>query len=110
MLLGIPVVATGWSGNVDFMDEASAALVKYRLVPVVDDLRHYSPSRFARQQLWAEPDVDDAAAHMTRLATDTRLRTELGEAGREHVTRYRDTWRKEAPQILANLYDLRRGR
>ncbi|WP_241771258.1 glycosyltransferase, partial [Acidisphaera rubrifaciens] len=27
MLLGRPVVATGWSGNLDFMDDASAALV-----------------------------------------------------------------------------------
>ena len=36
MQLGKPVVATGWSGNMDFMNERNSAPVSYRLVPVQD--------------------------------------------------------------------------
>ena len=36
MLLGRAVVLTNWSGNTDFTDAETAALVPYRLVPAVD--------------------------------------------------------------------------
>lgn len=36
MALGKPVVATGWSGNMDFMCEDTAAVVPFKLVPVSD--------------------------------------------------------------------------
>ena len=34
MLLGKPVIATRYSGNLDFMDDANSLLVDYQLVPV----------------------------------------------------------------------------
>lgn len=34
MALGKPVIATGWSGNMRFMDHGSACLVSYDLAPV----------------------------------------------------------------------------
>ena len=34
MALGVPVVATGYSGNLDFMSDADSLLVPYQLVPV----------------------------------------------------------------------------
>lgn len=36
MLLGKPVVATGWSGNLTFMTRANACLIDYRLVAASD--------------------------------------------------------------------------
>jgi glycosyltransferase involved in cell wall biosynthesis len=75
MLLGKPVVATGWSGNTDFMDNTNAALVGYRLVPARDDRSVY-------RGLWAEPDVAEAAALLRTLADDPDLRRNLGERGR----------------------------
>ena len=36
MALGKPVVATAWSGNLDFMNERNSAQVSYKLVPVRD--------------------------------------------------------------------------
>jgi glycosyltransferase involved in cell wall biosynthesis len=104
MLLGIPVIATGWSGNMDFMDKSSAALVGYTMTPVVDDQREYAPRLFARPQFWAEPDLTDAADQMERLAANPELRAALGAAGREHVMRYRETWTQTAPRLLAGLY------
>ncbi len=75
MLLGKPVIATGWSGNMGFMDEASAALVGYRMVAVDDPRQVYHSSK------WAEPDVGDAVAHLRRLADDAEARAALGSRG-----------------------------
>jgi glycosyltransferase involved in cell wall biosynthesis len=77
MLLGKPVIATGWSGNMAFMDATSAALVGYRLVPAEDPRHVYEGAS------WAEPDQADAVAHLRRLADDAAARTALGTRGRE---------------------------
>jgi glycosyltransferase involved in cell wall biosynthesis len=82
MLLGRPVVATGWSGNMDFMDEHSAALVGYRLVPARDPRGVCE----APGAVWADPDVGDAARHLARLADDADARSLLGLRGRVRAT------------------------
>jgi glycosyltransferase involved in cell wall biosynthesis len=78
MLLGRPVVATAWSGNMDFMDENSAALVDYRLVPARDPRGVCE----APGAVWAEPDVAGAARHLVHLAGDPGARALLGQRGR----------------------------
>jgi glycosyltransferase involved in cell wall biosynthesis len=75
MLLGKPVIATGWSGNMTFMDADSAALVDYRLVPAEDPRQVYGGAS------WAEPDQATAVAHLRRLADDAAARTALGARG-----------------------------
>ena len=77
MLLGKPVVATGWSGNTDFMDPSNAALVAYRLAPARDDRDVY-------RGLWAEPDVADAADRLRALADDPALRRRARRQGSIH--------------------------
>ncbi len=74
MLLGKPVVATGWSGNLEFMDETNAALVGYRLVPARDPRGVFE----APGAVWAEPDIPAAASLLARLAEDAAYRAELG--------------------------------
>jgi glycosyltransferase involved in cell wall biosynthesis len=78
MLLGRPVVATGWSGNMDFMEEGTAGLVRYRLVPAEDERGVYDVAG----AVWAEPDIAHAAEWLRRLADDAAERRALGEAGR----------------------------
>ena len=78
MLLGVPVVVTGWSGTADFCDGGSAAVVPFSLVPVSDPRGTYSVPG-AR---WAEPDTGAAAAQLRRLADDPAARAALGKAGR----------------------------
>ncbi|HVH34927.1 MAG TPA: glycosyltransferase, partial [Tahibacter sp.] len=63
MALGKPVIATAYSGNLQFMDADNSCLVPYRLVPVNEG--EYPDWR---DQHWAEPDVAAAAAHLRRLA------------------------------------------
>jgi glycosyltransferase involved in cell wall biosynthesis len=79
MLLGRPVVATGWSGNMDFMDADSARLVGYRLVPARDPRGVFE----APGAVWAEPDLGEAVAALRRLADDPGARAALGARGRE---------------------------
>ncbi|MDR1341123.1 MAG: glycosyltransferase family 4 protein [Prevotellaceae bacterium] len=62
MSRGLPVIATGWSGNMDFMRGAGVHPVPYTLVPVDDPQGMYNLPG-AR---WAEPDIE-AAADMLRL-------------------------------------------
>lgn len=80
-LLGRPVIATGWSGNLDFMTPESSALISYRLVPVVDEYGVYNVSGAQ----WAEPDVEDATAWLKRLYDDSALRQQMGAAGKAYA-------------------------
>jgi glycosyltransferase involved in cell wall biosynthesis len=81
MLLGKPVIATGWSGNMTFMDDSSAALVGYRLVAAQDPRQTYTGAS------WADPDQATAVAQLRRLADDAGERIALGEKGRSFATK-----------------------
>jgi len=79
MLCGVPVVATGWSGNLDFMTPDDSALVGVSLVPVDDPQGTYTVAGAS----WAEPDVGEAAAWLARLRDDPSLRLTMGSRGRD---------------------------
>lgn len=74
MLLGKPVVATGWSGNMDFMTPENSIPVGYELVPLVDPQGIYP----ADGERWAEPDTEAAARALRRLYADPDYRRRLG--------------------------------
>ena len=76
MMMGKAVVATGWSGNLQFMDAASAALTPYALIPVNDIQGIY------REGIWAEPDVQAAAGLLRELIVDPARRSSLEQAAR----------------------------
>jgi hypothetical protein len=58
MLRGLYVVATGWSGNMDFMEGERVFAVPYTLVPVSRSDMEFGNIPSAR---WAEPDIAKAA-------------------------------------------------
>ncbi|MCZ7600737.1 MAG: hypothetical protein M5U09_27540 [Gammaproteobacteria bacterium] len=60
---GTPVIATGWSGHLDFLPADSACLVDYRLGRVGAHLFHHPP----QEQYWALADLDHAIDWMRRL-------------------------------------------
>lgn len=90
MLLGKPVIATAWSGNMSFMDHASSCPVSYRLVPVTSGMSVYSREYLGKEALWADPDLDDAAGWMRRLFLDKGLRERIGERGAESMRQYHE--------------------
>ena len=81
MSLGKPVVATGWSGNLEFMTPENSALVRYAMVPVEDPEQTFDGDG----QSWAEADVADAAEWLRRLADSAELRQRMGAAARADV-------------------------
>ncbi len=76
------VVATGWSGNMDFMDAGNSVPIPFRRVPVKDPQKQY----LAPDQTWAEADVAAAAAALRRLQADPVARRRLGERAFESLT------------------------
>ena len=77
MARGKVVIATGWSGNMDFMSAENSLPVDYVLQPIASDIGPYRAG-----QRWAEPDLDDAAQKMQRVAADRSMRERLGQRAR----------------------------
>lgn len=80
MALGKPVIATGWSGNVDFMTADNSLPVGYRLRSIEETCGPYE-----RGQRWAEPDLDHAAECIRRLLRDPDLGRSIGGRARQDV-------------------------
>lgn len=79
MWLGVPCIATRYSGNLDFMDDRCARLVDFTMIDVDD-----GGSIYPSGTQWADPDVDDATSAMREL-TDERRRRSIGAAAREQM-------------------------
>ncbi|HEY3788649.1 MAG TPA: glycosyltransferase, partial [Urbifossiella sp.] len=62
MLLGKPTIATGYSGNLDFMTPDNSYLVNFERTAIETDTPPY-PKGF----IWAEPSVEHAAELMRRV-------------------------------------------
>lgn len=82
MALGKPVIATAYSGNLDFMTRTNSYLVPYDMVPVGDGSEPYPASA-----VWAEPDVEAAADLMRRIIEDPEEARALGLRARSEVER-----------------------
>jgi glycosyltransferase involved in cell wall biosynthesis len=77
MLMGKPVIATAFSGNMDFMNEDNSLLVSYERVKLGDPIPPYDADLE-----WAEPSIEHAAQYMRRLFDDREWAREIGERGR----------------------------
>jgi glycosyltransferase involved in cell wall biosynthesis len=91
MAAGKAVIATAWSGNLDFMDDASAVLIPYRLKAVEDQQGVYSGG------LWAEADTEAAGQALAKLIDDPERRARLGAEARNMIQR------RLAPSVVADL-------
>jgi glycosyltransferase involved in cell wall biosynthesis/SAM-dependent methyltransferase len=101
MYLGKPVIATGYSGNMDFMTPQNSYPVDYELRTVGDDAGPYPPTGE-----WAEPDVGHASALMRHVFEH---RDEAQERGRRAAE---DLRRDHSPEVAgkAMAERLRRAR
>ena len=83
MLMGKPVIATGYSGNLSFMNESNSLLVDYDLVRLEQDLPPYE-----KGFQWAQPSTSHAALQMRRLFDDPDAARALGERARASATEH----------------------
>lgn len=80
MFLGKPVIATGYSGNMDFMSSEVAFIVDYKLISLIEgEYPHYDG------QVWAEPDVNEAANYMQLLLANPEVGREMGKSAQLHI-------------------------
>ncbi len=77
MCAGVPVLATNWSANAEYMSEANSLPVNFTLVPVADPQAKYQ----ADDQRWAEADVSHAAALLRRAASEPDWLAGLAQRG-----------------------------
>ncbi|QJT09800.1 glycosyltransferase family 4 protein [Oceanidesulfovibrio marinus] len=80
MLLGKPVVASNYSGNVDFTTPETAFMVEGRTVPVEPWEYH-----FWQDQVWFDPDMGHAAEQMRACVDQPALAARLAEAGKRTI-------------------------
>jgi glycosyltransferase involved in cell wall biosynthesis len=82
MLLGKPVIATGYSGNLDFMDSNNSLLVPFDITTIDKALPNYNVG-----MQWAEPSVEHAARFMRQLYEAPAWGRELGAKARASARR-----------------------
>ncbi|HZU79854.1 MAG TPA: glycosyltransferase, partial [Acidimicrobiales bacterium] len=81
MAAGKPVIATGWSGNTDFMDVSNSFPVAYELTRLTADVGPYRAG-----EIWAEPSVEHAAALMRTVVEEPKLAAARAGAARRRMT------------------------
>jgi len=77
MFLGRLAMATGWSGNMDYMDPDSALLVNFELTSVPEGAYPHGAG-----QAWAEVDVDHSVHLALKVLDDPSFARRLERAGR----------------------------
>ena len=83
MALGKPVIATGYSGNLDFMNVNNSFLVKYKMIK-----HDYDLSVLPKNNYWSEPDTDHAAELMKFVFENQKYAVEIGLRAKEDIKTY----------------------
>lgn len=97
MSLGRPAIATGYSGNCDFMTGSNSVLLPYTLAPVGKGSIYSPGSR------WADPDLEAASAAFSAAATGGQSWDARARKGQL------DVWAKCSPEETAAFIKSRLG-
>lgn len=82
MWRGKPVIATGYSGNLDYMTASNSLLADYRPVPIGPGNDPYPA-----EGEWADPDVEHAATLMRKVFDDREGAAQLGARAAADIKR-----------------------
>jgi glycosyltransferase involved in cell wall biosynthesis len=80
MLLGKPVVVTGYGGTTQYADDTVARIVKWTPSQVGPGAWPYPPDG-----RWVDPDLDDLAAALRWIVDEPEAATAMAERGRRRV-------------------------
>jgi glycosyltransferase involved in cell wall biosynthesis len=80
MFYGVPVVASGYSGNLDYMNSKNSFLV-----PCRETFVRNADGPFQRGSIWGDPDIDIAADLMRHVAEAPSEAAAVGQRGRKSV-------------------------
>jgi len=82
MSLGKPVIATGYSGNMEFMDNENSLLVEFDLVQLKETHGPYE-----KGNLWADPDLEHAARLVRWVYENEESAEKIGSKARLDIER-----------------------
>jgi SAM-dependent methyltransferase len=85
MALGKPTIATGYSGNLEFMDARNSYLVDYQPTKVPKGCDPYPVG-----STWAEPSVKHAAEQMRRVYDNVEEAAAIGAEARRSIAKDHD--------------------
>lgn len=80
MSLGIPVIATGYSGNMEFCNAIDTNLVSYEICPVGHDRL-----RYRREDVWAEPNMTHAIQTFREMVLDYPSKLRMALRARQRI-------------------------
>jgi glycosyltransferase involved in cell wall biosynthesis len=115
MRLGKPVIATAWSGNMSYMDQTNACLVRYSLIDVEPTVSVYRRAIRGKRAVWADPDLDHASAWIKALADEPDRRLTIGRKAAQDMANYQrqaedGCFLDELRRLTENRGDLARNR
>ncbi len=90
MSCGVPVIATRWSGNLEFQDDDNSWLIAVDGLERIDEREEFAAYR---GQKWASPSVADMGRLMSLAARDASVRRAKSERARADVVARWD-WRR----------------
>jgi glycosyltransferase involved in cell wall biosynthesis len=96
MAMGKPVIATNYSGNLEFMNNKNSLLVRCKKT----SLRNNSYLH-AENQVWAEPDTNHAAQFMKKIKDNKALREKIAKKACVDMKRF--TLKNQQQAILKRL-------
>jgi len=80
MYMGKPVIATGYSGNMEFMNHNNSFLVRYKISELE---KSYGP--YEKGDIWAEPDIEHAAELMQAVFNNNDFSRKLAVQGQMDI-------------------------
>jgi len=83
MASGLPVIATGWGGQTEFMRLENSYPVRYSLVDVPDPIAADEPELEGAR--WAEPSAEHLRAIMRQVFENREEAKAKGRAAQEHI-------------------------
>jgi glycosyltransferase, family 1 len=100
MRFGTPTIATNYSSNTEFQNKKNACLVNYELKEVGEN-----KSLYKKDDIWAEPNVKEAANYMKRLYNDKSYYNYIKENAMEYITQNLNI-EKQKRLITQRVYEI----
>lgn len=85
MSMGKPVIATGYSGNMDFMDNSNSMPVRFELISDKTCEAVQPGFDWDRRFVWADADVEHAAYCIRKIFSDSVFRHEISKRAQADI-------------------------
>lgn len=105
MSCGVPVIATGWGGNLEFQNSENSWLIRTDGLEVIDEREEFPGYRGQR---WAAPSVEDFARLLALAASDPKERQRKADRARADMAELWD-WSRIAPIAEVRLREILEG-